>query len=253
VYEYRVQFGSRLRGANLADPAEPLPAREPAPSAELPAPAADEATPPFAVPPIVPESVELPAVPNLVAPSATPDREPTPAPHDDWPRIEAALAAIDEQLQEIEQRRRESLVEMQQAAVELAVSIAARLVHEKIRADDFAVEDLVGALLQRCETSGPVEIHLHPADLELFERRTQGQTRPGIKHGSYTLVADGSLERGDCRVDAGDFGILSKLELQLSEMRQHLLECLDDAQVERRRTQTGTRAIRRFPDRRETA
>ena len=171
----------------------------------------------------------------------------------DRDRIEAAFQAIDERLQEIESRRQEALTEMQQAAVELAVAVASRLVHHSIQVGDYAVEELVGSLIARCDARGPVTIRLNPADLELMQRRAGSSQLPGADHKACTIVADASLERGDCRVDAGDYGILAKLELQLAELRQHLLECLEDAQIERRRPQTGNRDLRRYPDRRETA
>jgi hypothetical protein len=240
--EYRVQLASRLRSARLGHSAEPLPERPVRPAVELP-PLIE--TTPIAV-------IEIPSLPPESVPAPAPEPAPPPMPvqDDNWPRIEAAFAAIEDQLQ---QRRKQSLGELQQAAVELAIAVASRMVHERIAADDFPVEKLVGELLNRCGESGPVDIHLHPTDLELLERRVQGRTPPWTGHESYTLIADASLERGDCRVAAGEFGILAKLELQLSELRQHLLESLDDAQVERRRTQTGNRAFRRFPERRETA
>jgi flagellar biosynthesis/type III secretory pathway protein FliH len=172
---------------------------------------------------------------------------------EEWRTIEAAFAAIDERIQEIEQRRKQSLTELRQAAVELAVSIASRFIHERISAGEFAVEKLVEHVLAKCELRHPVEIRLHPADLELLERRSQGKRIPWRNHESYKLVADGTLQRGDCRVEAGEFGVLSMIETQLSELRQHLLENLDDARIERRQTQGGNRSLRRYPDRRETA
>lgn len=240
----RVQFRGRLQSVRIASPAEPLSNKAPV----APAPASSPPAPAKAVAAGA-EADQLPGIGGRHAGS----QEAAPDHAAEWAQIETTFAALDERLQEVEHRRKESLVEMQQAAVELAISVASRLVHEKIEAGDFAVEELVSQLLKRCEGRGPAVVRLHPADLKLLEQRTQGKPPPWLDQKTYTLTADGSLERGDCRLEAGDFGILAKIELQLSELRQHLLECLDDAQIERRRTQAGNRSLRRFPDRRETA
>jgi hypothetical protein len=42
-------------------------------------------------------------------------------------------------------------------------------------------------------------------------------------------VADASMGRGDCRVDAGDRGLLSDLGSRVAVLRQDLLRSLGDA------------------------
>ena len=167
--------------------------------------------------------------------------------------IEQVLDSLTEAVQEIEQRREQSLSELQQVAVELAVAIASRLIYEKVEANDFAVEKLVEQVVCRLEPQTAVTIRLHPEDLTLLERRLEGKLTRWSNQEKIRFVPDGSLGRGDCRADTESFGILSKIELQLSEIRQHLLETLDYAQTERRQAPAGDQGLRRFPDRRDTA
>jgi hypothetical protein len=235
MFQHRVVFHRKPVAIGIAGPGQPRPERRPA-----------TGVPGTAAPPAPPKA------PSTNVPAAA-DSRPHLSPEEEWRVIEAAFAAIDEQVQEIEQRRQQSLVELRQAAVELAVSIASRFLHERIEAGEFAVEELVEQLLAKCEGSKALEIRLHPADVELLERRSQGKTVPWRSHAGYKLVADAALKRGDCRIDAGEFSVLSLIELQLSELRQHLLENLDDARIERRQTQGGNSSLRRYPDRRETA
>lgn len=234
MFEQRVVLPRALVKVGLAHPGGPRPERLPATGVS-------------GAPGAIPAAAALPNLAAAAGSSARARQE------EEWRTIEAAFAAIDERIQDIEQRRQQSLAELRQAAVELAVSIASRFIHERIAAGEFAVEKLVEQVLAKCELRQPVEIRLHPADLELLERRSQGKRIPWRNHESYKLVADGALQRGDCRVEAGELGVLSMIETQLSELRQHLLENLDDARIERRQTQGGNRSLRRYPDRRETA
>ena len=144
--------------------------------------------------------------------------------------IERLQTSLHEAVTELETRRQRSLGEMQAAAVELAVAVASHIVHEKIVANDFAVEDLVRHAVERLQHHAPLTVRLHPNDLALFERRIADQTPPWQAAGQVRLIADAALRRGDCRADAGDFGVLGDIERQLAEIRQQLLESLEHAQ-----------------------
>ena len=54
---------------------------------------------------------------------------------------------------------------MQKLAVELAVAIASRLLHDQIQAGDYPVENLVRTVVERLDTPQPVTVFLHPEDL----------------------------------------------------------------------------------------
>ncbi len=168
-------------------------------------------------------------------------------------QISRTLASIEESLERLEQTRLECRGEMQQAVVEMAVSIASRLVHQSLEAGAFGVEELVQQMLARFDPLTPVKIQLHPDDLEILRQQME-QTGPSWKgRDPPEFIADKSIGRGNCRIDSDEVGLLSKIDLQLSEIRQHLLECLDDPQLERRGTQAENRLLRHLPDRRRGA
>lgn len=163
------------------------------------------------------------------------------------------LESIAESVDDLEKRRQDSLAEMQQAAVEIAIAVASHLVFEKVRAEDFAVEELVAGVVSRLNSQSPVTVQLHPEDLAKLERRLAGRTTPWPNPERMRLVADRSIAQGNCQAESDSYAILSKIELQLAEIRQHLLENVEDAQIERRRALPADQSLRRFPDRRETA
>ena len=186
-----------------------------------------------------------------------PPLEPEPAPpepviqHD--PQVVQLLEAVQRTVLELENRRRETLVELQQAVVELSVAIASQLTYRVIEAGEFDVEKMVQDAVSRLPASGHVALRLNPEDLELFHERLKAIPAETLDARSLQFKADPSVSRGGCLAELPEQGILSDIELLLGDLHTELMEGLSDAQVERRRSQGADRSLRRFPDRRETA
>ena len=189
-----------------------------------------------------------------VAPPAPPSE---PASHGPSPEeiglLERLLANFDELTSDLHSQQRQRLAEMQRVAVEVAVAVASRLIHQRIEAGDVAVQSLVRQVAERLESRETLTVYLHPADLALLEQQAGDCQRLIPGEGSLKLIADASLNRGDCRAETGDMNLVLRIDQQLEEMRKHLLDILPDAEVEQRRAQPGDRQLRRFPDRRHIA
>lgn len=190
-----------------------------------------------------------------VGTAAPPPAEAGPAPWTDaaLARLEELLNAVQFQLEELEQRRRQSLREMQSAAVELAVAAAGQLLIRAIETHDYAVEAIVQAAIDRMGLHRPITIRLHPDDLQLLQERLPLLTDWKLD-AQCELRADPALRRGDCRAESPDgTGVLRETATQLAELRELWLEELDDAQIERRSHDPTGAGLKRFPERRETA
>jgi flagellar biosynthesis/type III secretory pathway protein FliH len=161
------------------------------------------------------------------------------------------LDTILETLQDLDESRRNSLREMQDVACELAILVATYVIQKQIEKEDFPIEKLVAQAIDRLESDDPLTMHLHSDDLVSLNHlwESTDQSRPE----NVRFVADDSLSRGSCFAESKDYGLLSTLDARLAEIRQALLEGIDDAQTERRRTDEKSEKVRRFPDRRETA
>jgi hypothetical protein len=194
------------------------------------------------------------------ATAATPVAAPIPEPEpprgpsgEDIAFMERLLANFEELTNDLRAQQRQRLVEMQRVAIEVAVAVASRLVHQRLEAGDFSVDGLVRQVAERLEAKDALTIHLHPADLSLLEKQAGDCRRLLPGDGNLKLIADASLNRGDCRAETGDMSLVLKVDQQLDEMRKHLLDILPDAEIEQRRAQAGDRQLRRFPDRRHIA
>jgi len=196
---------------------------------------------------------DVPDPPPVEAPPPLPPVVPA-APPPDPGEIRLLLANLGELVQEHEQRRRDSLGELQQLAVELAIAVASQVVHQAIAEDQFGVRKLVDGLLDRLGLAEPITIALHPQDLELLEDHLVREPPPPEWDARLlTFVPDPRLVRGSGRATSARGEILSEAALHLAELRRHLLEGLDDAEIERRHSSPADQRLRRFPDRRETA
>lgn len=211
-FECRVRFTGRLVGAVLA-PVEVV-------SVPRPAPPPPSRTPtPATIPPPVPRT------------------EPSAAPVDFWQtdagrelqadreRIETTLTQIRGSVNGLREDQAGRLREWQRAAVELALTIATRLMHERVGSGEFPIEARVRDMIAQLEQDAPATIHLNPADLALLESRLGGEPLlPG--RDDPRLMPDAELGRGECRVESRETILLSDVTRELQEIRDELLRSL---------------------------
>ncbi len=164
-----------------------------------------------------------------------------------------AIEGIQECLTEMEQRRSQSLEELQQIAVELAVMAAEHITRRSIQAENFGLDDLVQKAVQQLSMNETAMLQLHPDDLNLLQRQ-MADLRTAFNPRQIQTTANPGLGRGTVRL-IGESGriVMSTVASRLEETRHVWMENLNDAQTERRDIPTDAQQMRRYPDRRETA
>jgi len=184
---------------------------------------------------------------GTVAATAAPAIEPPP--RGPGPAVTDLLESIHEAVAELEARRKNSLIELQEVAVELAMAAAGHVVRQALDQGQFAVGAIIDEMLQRISPHEPVRITLHPEDLRLL---TAAGPTPWPE-GLVEFRPDASTPRGKCRAVAGSRTVISDWRTHLQEARAALHEELEHAQIERRGAEAADQRVKRFPDRRETA
>lgn len=162
------------------------------------------------------------------------------------------LQLATESVEELQEQHRQSLHEMQEVAVELAVAATSWLVGAAIERGQFAIDDLILHALEQLQVSEPVRVLLHPEDHQLLQSLME-DSMGSEELQKITVVDDEGLNRGSCRVESGRRILLSDMESRLEQIRNSWMEKLDDSQIERRGDGSTGRSLRRFPDRREAA
>lgn len=162
-----------------------------------------------------------------------------------------ALTDCSLQLEEATGIRVQNLRELQDLAVEIGIAVASRVVHEAIEAGQFNVRELVQQAIDICAVHTSGRVWLHPSDAAALKQRLTDNPEAGWA--GVEILEDSSLNRGGCRVESPDQAVRYEVSAHLAEMRRHLLEGLDDAEIERRETAGHGQRLRRHPDRRRTA
>ena len=224
--EFRVSFADRLAGAVMVDTHTPLP-----PLRKPPPPAAQ------------PDLSDTPVhIENTARPAADSSRVTTPPapPTDlcvteigaqlsaDRRAIDAVLGSLSSAVGRLQADHSALLLACRKLAVELATSIAAKLLHERIEADQFNLEQMIRDMAADMPEDEIVSVRLNPHDLELLEKRLDG--RPLLSGPTDPLlIADHTLARGACRVEGRASVSLSDLPRQLGQIREDLLRRVADA------------------------
>jgi flagellar biosynthesis/type III secretory pathway protein FliH len=143
--------------------------------------------------------------------------------------LRQALAALEEAGRQLQARDRERLAALQHAAVQLATAIASRLVHAKIAAGEFGVENLVRDLVAELGANQPTTVFLHPDDLELLRQQLGSDGQGMSERGPITFAADTTLRRGNARALAGDLTVRWRWDAKLAEIHETLVRSLDHA------------------------
>ena len=191
------------------------------------------------------------SLPIEAAPPPAPVAPPPPPPVDHSQVLAELLIQVQEAVHDLEARRQQNLAELQEAAVELAIAAATRIVGEAIDRDLFAVDQVVADLLGRVAAEGPVRVALNPVDCKLLKaKRAEGLETPG---GVIEFFEDPSLKRGCCRAASGSRAVIADWRTHLAEIRAGLHEELEHAQTDRRGPEAAHQRVKRYPDRRETA
>lgn len=137
--------------------------------------------------------------------------------------FENVLAGLHKAAAQIDATYDSMLSEMRQAAVELAIAVAGRLLHDKVDAGDFPLEKVIREVVDRLPTRRKVIVSLHPDDLSLLRQR-RGEKALEAESPVLEFRADARLTRGACKAEAGGVTVLSDLKAQLALLRQELLE-----------------------------
>lgn len=125
-------------------------------------------------------------------------------------------------LEETWRLRREAILRVEPQVVELAVSAAERLLGRQLSLAPETIVSIVGQALKFVADYGEILVRVHPEDIQYcrtFQSELQAALRENAK---LDLIADGSLERGSCRVETGGACIECLLGERLVELKKAL-------------------------------
>lgn len=145
-------------------------------------------------------------------------------------RLEVVLENVRAEVAKLRREEADRLRGWQRAAIELAMTIATRLLHERVVSGEFPMEAKVRDMVAQLGETGPVTIRLHPDDLDALTWRLGG--KPLLPNKSDPqLVPDPALARGECQVEGKESMLLSDVTRELQDIRDELLRSLAHART----------------------
>ncbi len=134
-------------------------------------------------------------------------------------RGEAMLRRLTETLQELTQLRSQMIHQTERQMVELAVAVARRVVHREVSLDPDLLVAMARVALERLGDAARITVRLNPDDYQSTGAARVAQ----LTASNVTVVADGRIPRGGCRVES-EMGILDAgIDAQIQEIAQALL------------------------------
>jgi flagellar assembly protein FliH len=134
-------------------------------------------------------------------------------------RVEAMIRRVAQTLEELAQLRKLIVRQTEREMVQLALTIARRLVLREVSLDPTLVAAMAHVALERLGEAAPATIKLHPEDYAAISAQ-RGDSWAGAQ---VRVVPDASVARGGCLVESAFGTVDGSLDAQVEEMARALL------------------------------
>jgi flagellar assembly protein FliH len=132
-------------------------------------------------------------------------------------RAEAMLRRVAHTIEELGGLRQTLIQETERELVQLALTLARRVVHREVTLDPELAAALAHVALERLGTTTPATIRLNPEDYTIV---AQDGARWGTA--TVTVVPDPSISRGGCLVESAFGSVDATIERQFDELSRAL-------------------------------
>jgi len=130
--------------------------------------------------------------------------------------------------QELKDKRDKIIKEAELTVIRLALQIARKVIHQEVSTNPDLILYVVRESLKKVADESKVKVRVNPADLRILEQNKDA-IFPNIE--PLAFIADDEISCGGCVVET-DSGIIdARLEAQLAEIEEALLEEEDVQQI----------------------
>lgn len=156
-----------------------------------------------------------------LAAAATETAEVVAAHHEAIARLHRAVSSLDAAAAELEHRDAVTIAEVERAAIELAVELAAELVGRELTVTQQPVLDALHRSAALLPARGTPVVRVHPDDAATVEEAVLDDA--GRWSAEVSVLADASVEPGGCVVEVGPCRINGQIGNALDRMRTTLV------------------------------
>lgn len=129
-----------------------------------------------------------------------------------------------EKLADAVKEREKIILRAEDEIAQLAVAVARKIIFREMLADPSIVGDIVQEAIRKVTDREEITVRVHPADLDFVLGRQDDYTRniKGIR--KLKILADNTMSPGGCVIETPNGTVDARIESQLSEIEQSLLE-----------------------------
>lgn len=143
--------------------------------------------------------------------------------------IEKSLKELGDGLRQLYDLQQKQLGELRQAAVELSVLIAGRLLLRDLEEERFEIESMVRDMSSQLVDDQPVSIRLNPSDVQLLENRLANRPLFPDREWTPKIMPDSAISRGGCVVEGKLQSLVNDPASELLKLRDETLERMTNA------------------------
>lgn len=137
------------------------------------------------------------------------------------PDLQSLLTEMADSLRQWRSAHEEFAATFREVVVQLALTIAARIVRHRIDAEAYNLPGLVEEIWTRLDR-GAAALFLHPADLRQLETQHAVWLQEQVGSSSVVLRTDAGLPRGSCRVEGQHESFLAGVDVELAGLADWL-------------------------------
>jgi flagellar assembly protein FliH len=130
-------------------------------------------------------------------------------------------------IEQAEQIRTRLLGGAEEEVVELAMTIASKVIRSHVEVKRDTVVQLAGEALERAISAGFYTIFANPEDVELLREFISELRRSASGGARIHIISDASISRGGCKVETEHGLVDMTLESQLEQIRKALRDELE--------------------------
>jgi len=136
----------------------------------------------------------------------------------------AARSAIARSLDEFKRQREAYFSRVEPEVVQLALSIARKILHREAQMDPLLLTGMVHVALEKLDQGTRVRLRAHPDEVHFWNRYfSESNTLPLAPE----IVGDTSLQRGECALETEIGHTQISLDTQLKEIEQGFFDLLE--------------------------
>lgn len=139
-------------------------------------------------------------------------------------RLSTALPSLLDAAASLKAERDKWLVRWENAAIQLSVAIAEKLIRRQLTSRPEIATDMITNSLQAAAGQPQLIVHLHPDDLAAWGEKAAQIVQSFTSCGDATLVPDPTTTRGGCRIETRHGAIDARLETMLHRIADELID-----------------------------